>query len=104
MNQSIKAYVIKDLFGIRVIVTVNVINHVMLENNQIIKIFRVEKQLLEKLFEGFIKNIDENEMIYDGTLNDHKNLCRSCAIYIVLFSVFLTINIGIGAVFVYFYQ
>ena len=42
-------------------------------------------------------------MIYDGTLNDHKNLCRSCAIYIVLFSVFLTINIGIGAVFVYFY-
>ena len=28
----IKVYVIKDLFGIQVIVSVNVINHVMLEN------------------------------------------------------------------------
>ena len=29
-NWSIKAYAIKDLFGILVIVSVNVINHVML--------------------------------------------------------------------------
>ena len=33
-NQLIKAYVIKDIFGILVIVTVNVINHVMLVNIQ----------------------------------------------------------------------
>ena len=38
---------------------------------------------------------------------DHKvcGSCErsSCTVFIVLFSVFLTINIGIGAVFVYFY-
>ena len=31
-NRLTKEYVIKDLFGIQVIVNVNVINHVMLEN------------------------------------------------------------------------
>ena len=38
-----KKYVIKDLFGIQVIVNVNVINYVMLENIKIIKIVNVEK-------------------------------------------------------------
>ena len=31
-NSLTKEYVIRDLFGIQVIVSVNVINHVMLEN------------------------------------------------------------------------
>ena len=38
-----KVYVITDLFGILAIVNVNVINHVMLENIQIMKIVNVEK-------------------------------------------------------------
>ena len=38
-----KGYVIKDLFGIPVIVNANVINHVMLVNILIIKIVNVEK-------------------------------------------------------------
>ena len=38
-----KEYAIKDLIGILVIVNVNVINHVMLENIQIIKTVSVEK-------------------------------------------------------------
>ena len=40
----IKEYVIKDFFGIPVIVTVHVINHVMLENIWVIKIVNVKKK------------------------------------------------------------
>ena len=40
----IKEYVIKDFFGIPVIVTVDVINHVMLENIWVIKIVNVKKK------------------------------------------------------------
>ena len=42
-GQLIKAYVIKDIFGILVIVSVNAINHVMLVSIQIMKIVNVEK-------------------------------------------------------------
>ena len=40
----IKEYVIKDFFGIPVIVTVDVINHVMLENIWVIKIVNAKKK------------------------------------------------------------
>ena len=34
---------------------------------------------------------------------EHKNMCKySCTFYITLFSVLLTINIGIGTFFVYY--
>ena len=42
-NWLTNEYVIKDLFGIQVIVSVNVINHVMLENIYIVQIVGVEK-------------------------------------------------------------
>ena len=42
-NCLTKKYVIKDLFGILAIVNVNVINHVMLENIQIMKTVNAEK-------------------------------------------------------------
>ena len=45
-NQLTKGYVIKDLFGILVIVSVNVINHAILENIWIINIVSVEKRCL----------------------------------------------------------
>ena len=38
-----KVYAIRDLFGIQVIVSVNAINHVMLENIQTMKTASVEK-------------------------------------------------------------
>ena len=44
MVYVIKEYVIKDFFGIPVIVTVDVINHVMLENIWVIKIVNVKKK------------------------------------------------------------
>ena len=42
-NLLTKEGAIKDLFGILVIVNVNVINHMMLENIKIIQIVTVEK-------------------------------------------------------------
>ena len=42
-NWLIKAYLIKDIFGILVIVSVNVINYVMLASTWIMKIASVEK-------------------------------------------------------------
>ena len=42
-NRLIKEYVIKGLFGILVIVNVSVINYVMLESIQILKIVNAEK-------------------------------------------------------------
>ena len=35
--------------------------------------------VINKLVEGCNENIDENEMIYNNTLNDYKHLCGSCA-------------------------
>ena len=41
------------------------------------------------------KNIDE--------VTEHENICKfSCTLYIALFSVLLTINVGIGTFFVYY--
>ena len=42
-NLLTKKYVIKDLFGIQVIVNVIVVNYVMLKNIQIMQIVSVEK-------------------------------------------------------------
>ena len=42
-NELIKVYAIKDLFGILIIVSVNVINLVILKNIQIIQIVSVRK-------------------------------------------------------------
>ena len=56
---------IKDLFGIQMIVNVNVIY--MLENVYIMKIVNVDK-----LVEECSENIDGNEMIYNRTINDYE--------------------------------
>ena len=41
-------------------------------------------------------------MIYNGTLNEYKNVCNSCIKYIALFATFLMISISIISVFIYF--
>ena len=49
-NQLIKVCLIKNLFGIQVVVSVNVINHVMLQSIQTMKIVNVERvQLVNQL-------------------------------------------------------
>ena len=57
--------------------------------------------MIDQLVEEYNENIDENEMIYNRTLNDYKR--SYCALYIVLFVVFLVANIVISSVFIYFY-
>ena len=48
------------------------------------------KKLIDKQVEECCKNIDGNNMIHNVTLNDHKQVCNSCKIYIVLLvTVFL---------------
>ena len=57
------------------------------------------KRLVDKLVQECTENIDEAKMVSE---NEHKNKCSSCILYIVLFSIFFAINIGIGAYFVYY--
>ena len=61
---------------------------------------KCSKRLEEKLVEEYTKNIDEAK-ITETTLFEHKNVCKSsCTMYVLLFSIIFTINIGIGTYFV----
>ena len=64
------------------------------------------KKLIDKLVEECSKNIDGNELLYNETLDiisssDNKT-SDSCAVYIILFSVFLIISISIVIYFYFF--
>ena len=53
------------------------------------------------------ENVDENEIIYNGTLNaiplnDYKKVCGSCTL-LYLFAVFLVTSTVISTVFIYFH-
>ena len=56
---------------------------------------KCRKRLVDKLVDKCNENIDEEVKI----VNESKNKCNSCIFYIVLFWIFLTINVGIGAYF-----
>ena len=65
----------------------------------------VQKKLVDKLVDECTETVEEVELA-KITLAENKNShkCSSCTVYIVLFSIFFTINVGwIGAYFVYFY-
>ena len=64
---------------------------------------KCRRELIDKLVEECIENVDGNEIIYNGTLNDYENVCNSGTIYIVLFVIaFLRIG-GISSAFIYFH-
>ena len=54
--------------------------------------------MVDKLIKECHENIDEEVKILDK--NEDK--CSSCILYIVLFSIFFTINIGIATYFIYY--
>ena len=56
------------------------------------------KRLVDKIVEESGENIDEEVKILDK--NEDK--CSSCILYIVLFSIFFAINIGIATYFAYY--
>ena len=91
------------MFGILVIVSVNVINNAILCRMR----YKCRKRIIYKLVKECSKNINENEMLYNETLNAiplnvYKKVCNSCMVYIVLFVVFLITSICICSVFIYF--
>ena len=56
-------YECKELFGILVIVSVNAINHVILEKKE------CRKKIIDKLTKECSKNVNENEMLYNESLD-----------------------------------
>ena len=64
---------------------------------------KCRKTLIHKVVEECSENIDGNEMIYNGTLSDYKNVCGSCTIYMVLLFIFFMIDVSISCTFIYFY-
>ena len=65
--------------------------------------YECRNQLFDKLVKECNGNIDENEMIYNKTLNYYKNIYISCTIYIVLLVIAFFLIISISSVFTYFH-
>ena len=68
------------------------------------KNFKCRKKLVDKLVKECSDNIDGNKMLHNENLdaiplNDYKNVCNSCTIYIVIFVKFLVTSICISSVF-----
>ena len=64
---------------------------------------KCRKKLVDKLVEECNESIEETRLVEKTlTKNENKHKCSSCTMYIVLFSVMFTINIGITTYFVYY--
>ena len=62
------------------------------------KIVSAKKKLIDNLVDECNETIDEEVEIIDN----NKNKCNSYIVHIVLFSIFFTINVGIGTCFAYY--
>ena len=99
----IKAYAIKDIPGIQVIVNANAINLAMLVNIWIIQIVSAEKKLADKLIDECTETIEETKLVnITFTENENNYECGSCIVYIVLMIVAFTIFTGITVYLVYY--
>ena len=69
---------------------------------------KFRKKFVDKLIEECSGNVEETKlakitsMELHSTENENKHKCSSCTLYIVLFSIIFTINIGIATYFVYY--
>ena len=65
---------------------------------------KCRKKLVDKLVDECAETVEEVKLAkITLAKNENKYKCNSCTLYIVLFSILFTINIGIGAYFVYFH-
>ena len=65
---------------------------------------KCKKRLVDKLAEECTGNIKETWLIeITSAKNENKHKCSAWTLHIVLFSIFLTINVGIGSYFLYFH-
>ena len=95
-NYLIKEYVIKDLFGILVIESANVIKRMMLKNIQTLKICKCRKKLVTPLIEECTETVEEVKLAKTALAeNENSYKCSSCTVYIVLMIVVFTICAGI---------
>ena len=60
---------------------------------------KCRKELINKSAKKCSENINKNEMIHNATLNDHRQVCTSCKIYIMLLVIFFIISISISTAF-----
>ena len=68
------------------------------------KNIKCKKRLADKLAEECTENIKETRLIeITSAKYENKHKCSSCTLYIVSFSMFFTINVGIGSYFLCFY-
>ena len=61
------------------------------------KNYKCRKKLVEKLVEECYEIVEEVKIA-----GKNEDKCRSCILYIVLFSIFFTISIGIGVYIAYY--
>ena len=106
---------IKNLFGILVIVLMNVINHVTLSEYLDYKNCKCRKKVAYSLVEEYDENTDKNKIIPNKTFSikeDNKstnkdlNTSKStdpCKPYVALSILFSMISVTISGAFVYFY-
>ena len=60
--------------------------------------------LADKIVEECTENIEETRLVETTSAkNKNKHKCSSCTLYIVLFSILFTVNVGIDTYFVYFH-
>ena len=63
---------------------------------------KCRKKLVDKLVEECTENVEEVKLAKITLAeNENKYKCSSCTLYIVLFSIIFTINVGINTYFVY---
>ena len=63
--------------------------------------YKCRKKLIDKLVEEYSENIDEKEIYPNKAIS---LVCNSWTMYIILFSVFLTISIGTVLIYFYWYS
>ena len=64
---------------------------------------KCRKKLVDKLTEECTENIEETKLVEKTTAkNENQHKCSSCTVYIVLFLIIFTINVGVGICFVYY--
>ena len=62
------------------------------------------KKIIDKLVGEFTENVEEVKLAKIALAEDENKQKRSsCTLYIVLFSITFTVNIGIGSYFLYFH-
>ena len=64
--------------------------------------YKCRKKLVDKLVEECAETVEEVKLDkITLAKNENKHKCSSCTLHIVLFSILLTINVGIGIYFIY---